>query len=235
MTARLDSRALEQFAAVARTLSFRHAAESLHMSQPPLSRAIRELEDRLGVRLFERDTHGVALTGAGAELLPRAERILALIAQAEDAVAAHADAARLRIGVTTAVELSSLDPLLARLAKARPRAALETSADSSPRLVRALRAGRPQDLAIERRLAHVAECHAHGKPSGVDGAVVALGRPHLWNPTFVRQAEAWYGVRGQSWPQQYWPGRDQAFREIARAADKQAELQIKAKPKRHGR
>ena len=65
--------------------------------------------------------------------------------------------------------------------------------------------------------------------------LVALGRPHLWNPTFVRQAEAWYGVKSQPWPQQYWPGRDQAFREIARAADKQAELQIKAKPKRHGR
>jgi DNA-binding transcriptional LysR family regulator len=141
MTRRLDSRALEQFAAVARTLSFRHAAEALHMSQPPLSRAIRELEDRLGVRLFERDTHGVALTGAGAELLPRAERILALIGQAEEAVAAHADAARLRVGVTTAVELSSLEPWLARLAKARPRAALATTADSSPRLVRALRAG----------------------------------------------------------------------------------------------
>ena len=65
--------------------------------------------------------------------------------------------------------------------------------------------------------------------------LVALGRPHLWNPTFVRQAEAWYGVRGQAWPQQYWPGRDQAFREIARAADKQAELQIKARPRSHGR
>ncbi|WP_395672137.1 bifunctional salicylyl-CoA 5-hydroxylase/oxidoreductase [Inquilinus sp.] len=65
--------------------------------------------------------------------------------------------------------------------------------------------------------------------------LVALGRPHLWNPTFVRQAEAWYGAKTQAWPQQYWPGRDQAFREIARSADKQAELQIKAKPRRHAR
>jgi anthraniloyl-CoA monooxygenase len=65
--------------------------------------------------------------------------------------------------------------------------------------------------------------------------LVALGRPHLWNPTFVHQAAAWYGVTGQSWPKQYLPGRDQAARELARAAEKQRELQAKARPKRHGR
>jgi anthraniloyl-CoA monooxygenase len=65
--------------------------------------------------------------------------------------------------------------------------------------------------------------------------LVALGRPHLWNPAFTRQAEAWYGVKTQAWPKQYWPGRDQAFREVSKAAEKQAELQIKARPKRHAR
>ncbi|HUG60613.1 MAG TPA: bifunctional salicylyl-CoA 5-hydroxylase/oxidoreductase, partial [Methylomirabilota bacterium] len=65
--------------------------------------------------------------------------------------------------------------------------------------------------------------------------LVALGRPHLWNPTFVHQAAAAYGARTQVWPKQYLPGRDQAHRELARVAEKQRELHIKARPRRHGR
>jgi anthraniloyl-CoA monooxygenase len=65
--------------------------------------------------------------------------------------------------------------------------------------------------------------------------LVALGRPHLWNPAFTRQAEAWYGTKTQAWPKPYWPGRDQAFREVSKAAEKQAELQVKARPRRHAR
>jgi len=65
--------------------------------------------------------------------------------------------------------------------------------------------------------------------------LVALGRPLLWNPTFVRQAQAWYGVRDQAWPKQYWPGRSQAMRETARVAEKQRELQLKARPRRHAK
>ena len=121
MNQRLDSRSLAQFVAVARTLSFRRAAESLHLSQPPLSRAIRELEARLGVALFERDTRRVALTQAGRRLLPQAERILALIARAEASLASAAQMpARLRLGLTTAVELSTFDALLRRLEASRP-------------------------------------------------------------------------------------------------------------------
>jgi DNA-binding transcriptional LysR family regulator len=142
MRRRIESRALELFVAVARTLSFRQAAESLHLSQPPLSRAIRELEGRLGVRLFVRDTRRVSLTDAGVALLPRAERILALIAQTEEELAGRVESVSLRVGMTTAVELSSLEPWLAWLVKARPLCDLITSADSSPRLVRAVRSGR---------------------------------------------------------------------------------------------
>jgi anthraniloyl-CoA monooxygenase len=65
--------------------------------------------------------------------------------------------------------------------------------------------------------------------------LVALGRPHLWNPTFVRQAEAWYGARNQAWPKPYLPGRDQAFRETERTRQKWFELQRKARPTRHAR
>ena len=64
--------------------------------------------------------------------------------------------------------------------------------------------------------------------------LVALGRPHMANPYFAKQAAAWYGAK-QAWPKQYWAGRNQVYRDSERARQKQIELQIKARPNRHGR
>jgi len=143
MAKRLDSRSLRLFLAVARTLSFRQAAEALHLSQPPLSRAIRELEERLGTPLFERDTQGVSLTDAGRTLLPFARRMDRLLDDAEAALAAAHPPSRerLRIGLTTAIETSALRRLLAPVEAAYPGATVAAT-DSSPRLVRQLLAGR---------------------------------------------------------------------------------------------
>jgi DNA-binding transcriptional LysR family regulator len=110
------------------------------MSQPPLSRAIRQMEARLGAPLFERNTQRVVLTPAGQRLLPYARRILQLMAQAQDAVAAQQLPARLRIGVTSAVEAQWFQ----RVAQAMEAQGVEpaVSSDTSPRLVRLLARGR---------------------------------------------------------------------------------------------
>jgi DNA-binding transcriptional LysR family regulator len=73
----LDLRKLRYFVAVAGTLHFGRAADELHIAQPALSRQIRALEHDLGTPLLTRDSHGVALTDAGRQLLSDAGPLLA--------------------------------------------------------------------------------------------------------------------------------------------------------------
>ncbi|CAN5234331.1 LysR family transcriptional regulator [soil metagenome] len=142
MTARLDSHALKLFLAVADAASFRQAAEALHLSQPPLSRAIAALESSLGVRLFERHVRGVALTEAGRRLEPHARSVMDALRQAEAAMTAPQSITRLRLGLTSAVQPVWFAQVLDRLTARLPELAVTTHSDSSPALVRMLRASR---------------------------------------------------------------------------------------------
>ncbi|WP_141439911.1 LysR family transcriptional regulator [Vreelandella titanicae] len=72
----VTARQLEAMIAVADLGSFTEAAEKLHLSQPSLSQLVRQLEETLGVRLFERTTRRVSLSAAGQAFLPVAERVL---------------------------------------------------------------------------------------------------------------------------------------------------------------
>lgn len=76
MSSLLDVRRMRYFIAVAEELSFRRAAERLHMSQPPLSQQIAALEAEIGAKLFERDRQRIYLTAAGRLLQERAKSIL---------------------------------------------------------------------------------------------------------------------------------------------------------------
>jgi len=75
----IEARELRFFVAVAEELNFSRAAERLGMTQPPLSRAIRQLERRLGLPLFERDTRQVTLTPAGQAMLNEAGTALEVL------------------------------------------------------------------------------------------------------------------------------------------------------------
>lgn len=84
----METKELEAFVAVAEELHFGHAADRLHMSQPPLSNRIKQLERRLRLELFSRNTRKVELTPAGKRLLPAAQRALHHIREAERIAAA---------------------------------------------------------------------------------------------------------------------------------------------------
>ncbi|MEQ4718821.1 LysR family transcriptional regulator [Nonomuraea sp. B19D2] len=96
-------RDLRYFVAVAEELSFTRAAERLFISQPSLSRQIRQLEVSMRTRLFERDRRTVTLTAAGAALLPEARRIIEQWEGAQRAVAAAREDRTLVVGFQTRI------------------------------------------------------------------------------------------------------------------------------------
>src|SRR3954469_19535416 len=85
----VELRLWRQFVAVAEELHFGRAARRLHMTQPPLTQAIAQLERLIGVRVFERTKRSVQLTAAGEALVPQARELLARAS----ALPAHARAA----------------------------------------------------------------------------------------------------------------------------------------------
>ncbi|HEX7382183.1 MAG TPA: LysR family transcriptional regulator [Nevskiaceae bacterium] len=108
----IELRHLRDFVAVAEELHFGRAAERLGISQPPLSQQIRQLEQRLGVRLFTRTNRRVALTAAGAALLPEARELLARTDHALELAqrAARGEVGELRLGLTRSTALSGYIP-----------------------------------------------------------------------------------------------------------------------------
>jgi len=123
----MELRHLYSFLVVAEEQNFTRAALRLHIAQPPLSKRIRELEEELGVKLFERSTRKVALTEAGRAFH---KYIAALPSVIEEAVQASRRAHRgetgtLRIGYTGRASQSQLPGLMSRLRQVYPDVVLD--------------------------------------------------------------------------------------------------------------
>jgi LysR family hydrogen peroxide-inducible transcriptional activator len=136
-------RQLQYVVAVADTLSFRKAAERCHVSQPALSAQLAQLEDALGVRLFERDPRRVLPTAAGKDLVERSRAALA----AADEVVASAHRARdplsgrLRVGVIPTISPYLLPAAAPALRAAFPHLTTVWVEDKTEVLVASLDAG----------------------------------------------------------------------------------------------
>jgi len=111
----LELRHLRYFIAVAEELHFARAAERLHIEQSPLSRAIKELEEDLGVQLFARTTRSTRLTRAGRMFLEHVPRIFASLQQAQDSVKAAANGfhGQLRVALSDGITPTCFSALLA--------------------------------------------------------------------------------------------------------------------------
>jgi DNA-binding transcriptional LysR family regulator len=123
----MELRQLRYYVAVAEELHFRRAAARLHMSQPPLSQQIRQLEEELGCLLLARTRRRVELTPAGEAFLRDARAILAELDGAV-ATARRIDAGqsgRLRIGFVGSALVSLLPGIVQRFRAARPNVEVE--------------------------------------------------------------------------------------------------------------
>jgi DNA-binding transcriptional LysR family regulator len=145
----LELRHLRYFVAVAEELNFSRAAERLHMAQPPLSAAIRQLEQELGTELLLRTTREVRLTEAGSEFLDGARRTLAELdrARSDAQRAAAGETGQLRVGFSWSARFEALPAIGRSFRLSHPDVSLLTEEMWNARMAPALRSG-AIDLAV---------------------------------------------------------------------------------------
>jgi LysR family transcriptional regulator, benzoate and cis,cis-muconate-responsive activator of ben and cat genes len=129
---RMELRHLRYFAAVAAHGSFNRAAINLHLTQPALSRQVKDLEDELDVPLFVRGKNAVTLTAAGEVFYEEARDLLARADQAIQRVRGEARNEILRVGYAPSLTTGIMPGALEKFQTATPRVRIEL-ADLSPR------------------------------------------------------------------------------------------------------
>lgn len=139
----MELRHLRYFVAVAEELNFTHAAARLRVAQPALSSQIKNLEEELQIRLFERGRRGVQLTRAGKTFYQRARSLLTQAAQAaqEARTAAGLISGSLVLGFPSGLHLNYLVPAINAFRKSYPKVEFDFFHGLPEEQLKALRAG----------------------------------------------------------------------------------------------
>lgn len=137
----MELRHLKYFAVLAQELNFNRAAIRLHISQPPLTRQIHQLESELGVQLFVRLPRGLELTAAGTSLFDDARRILGMVDAAKDraAKAGRGEIGRLDVGIFGSAIFNHIPRLLLQFRQLYPDVQISLHEQTKAEQIQALR------------------------------------------------------------------------------------------------
>ncbi|WP_298633726.1 LysR family transcriptional regulator [uncultured Umboniibacter sp.] len=174
----MDTQSLKAFLWVAETGSFSEAAESLHLTQPAVSKRIASLEDQLNVRLFDRINRRVSLTESGRVLLPRAQLILKEVMDARRVLRDMTGEIEgpLKMATSHHVGLHRLPPVLKDFAKSYPKVSPDMAFMDSEKAYEEVLAGR-QELAVVT-LAPTTNSNLNTYPIWRDDLVFVVGKEH---------------------------------------------------------
>lgn len=146
----MELRHLRYFVAVASHGSFTRAAEILHLTQPPLSRQVRDLEEELGVALLVRGSNSVTLTEEGERFYEEAREVLARAEEAVRRTRGHNGREILRVGYSSSMASHIISLVLAKLQVAAPQLRVELADLSSRETYDMAREGRLDFLVYPR-------------------------------------------------------------------------------------
>lgn len=173
----LNLNLLRSFHAVAEAGSVSRAARLGYISQPALSKAVRELEKSVGIPLVERSARGVRLTEAGQTLHAHARALFALEREAEEALSSHRnlETGTLRIGASTTLTTYVLPPMLGRFRALQPHLKFKTLRGNT-REIEALLSAYELDVALVEGPSHHPEVQA--RPWSEDELVCVCAPDH---------------------------------------------------------
>ena len=173
---------LNTFLMAAEDLNFTQAARRLNLSQPAVSKQIRELEESLGVALFARRGRGLMLTPAGERLQTMAQPILREVKQVETEMASyrHMPQGVLRVGASTTLGIYMLPFALGHFTTKHPGVRISLQVNDPDMLLRALNEGEI-DLALVEEEPAAGRLHGWEKVPLMDDELVLIAAPdHPW-------------------------------------------------------
>ncbi|NLG04636.1 MAG: LysR family transcriptional regulator [Clostridia bacterium] len=171
----MNIRHLEIFTAVAECKKMRMAAEQLHITQPSVSQAIRELEDYYHVKLFERLSQRIYITEAGKQLLPYARHCVESYLKFEEYAFDLSHKDMIRVGASVSVGTIMLPEIVKRVRLERPDADIRVTVDNTTR-IEEMTVNSELDLAIVEGMVYHQELTI--REIAEDELVLVAAKPH---------------------------------------------------------